>query len=72
MAQRRARRTALAQGSGAGYFTVHRGDIGSSRDGAHLIDTVHIGHGRADETNVAGRRTSAPTGHLKIPFSSGA
>ncbi|MEV0082024.1 hypothetical protein [Saccharopolyspora sp. NPDC050642] len=40
-------------GRGAGYFTVHRGDIGSSPDDAHLIDTVHIGHGWADEADVA-------------------
>ncbi|MGW3470203.1 hypothetical protein ACWDKQ_17495 [Saccharopolyspora sp. NPDC000995] len=40
-------------GRGAGYLTVHRGDIGSSHENDRLIDTVHIGRDWVDEPDVA-------------------
>jgi hypothetical protein len=45
-------------GRGAGYFTVHRGDIGASPYNDHLIETVHIGHDWTDEDDVAAQARS--------------
>lgn len=40
-------------GRGAGYFTVHHGDIGSSPDDNQILETVQIGHDWTDENDVA-------------------
>ncbi|QUH02322.1 hypothetical protein HUO13_17300 [Saccharopolyspora erythraea] len=40
-------------GRGAGFLTVHAGDIGTSHGNAHLVDTVHGVGDWADEADVA-------------------
>ncbi|QIZ36136.1 hypothetical protein [Saccharopolyspora sp. ASAGF58] len=45
-------------GRGAGYFTVHRGDIGSSHGNERLVETVHIVRDWVDESDVAAQARS--------------